>query len=225
MRLRCLVTRMRRARRMSLSRRTTGADAARGRCRITVGDPADRMGRIHGPLRGDRYRGGSRPGRWVSRLHPFPRRCHRQTGRPAVRDRSATLRSRTRRGARRRCPRADTPGTRHDRFHSWRGAVRDQRHQPGRVRRPGAGAEGSRGGRDRRSRHRAHGGAERGVHAGPRTNRWPHLAEIRERGQRDLGRSGRIDAVDDDRGRRSDPVRVRCERVGLPEIQPDERLR
>ena len=47
------------------------------------------------------------------------------------------------RGARRRCPRADTPGARHDRFHSWRGAVRDQRHQPGGVRRPGAGAEGS----------------------------------------------------------------------------------
>ncbi len=55
--------------------------------------------------------------------------------------------------------------------------------------------------------------------------RRPHLREIRERGQRDLGRSGRIDAVDDDRRGRSDPVRVRCERVGLPEIQPDERQR
>ena len=44
-------------------------------------------------------------------------------------------------------------------------------------------------------------------------------------GNVDLWRSGRIDAVDDDRRRRSDPVRVRCERVGLPEIQPDERQR
>ena len=43
----------------------------------------------------------------------------------------------TGRGARRRCPRADTPGARHDRLHSRRGAVRDQRHQPGGVRPPG----------------------------------------------------------------------------------------
>ena len=44
-------------------------------------------------------------------------------------------------------------------------------------------------------------------------------------GNVDLRWSGRVDVVDDDRRRRSDPIRVRCERVGLPEIQPDERQR
>jgi RND family efflux transporter MFP subunit len=39
------------------------------------------------------------------------------------------------------------------------------------------------------------------------------------------GGPGRIDAVDDDRRGRSDPVRVRRERVGLPEVQPHERQR
>jgi hypothetical protein len=78
--------------------------------------------------------------------------------------------------------------------------------------------------RDRRSRHRAHGGAERGIHAGALRS-VADLAEIRERGQRDLGRPGRIDAVDDDRRGRSDPVRVDASEADYPNLQPHERQR
>jgi multidrug efflux pump subunit AcrA (membrane-fusion protein) len=75
------------------------------------------------------------------------------------------------------------------------------------------------------ARGRARRGAERRVHARARADRRPHLSEIRQRRQCDLGRSGRIDTAHDDRRRRSDPVRIRRQRVGLPEIQPDERQR
>jgi hypothetical protein len=196
--------RMRRAQRMSRGGAAAGSRAARRRRRAAVGDAADGMGRVHRPVRGDRSRGGARPRRRLSRLDSLPRRRDRHTRRPAVRDRSAAVRSGAGRGARGGGPVADARRPHRHRLDARGSAVRHQRHQPGGIRRQDAGKKGSRRGADRRQGRRAHGGTERRVHTRTGPDWRPHLRELRQHRQCRVRRPGRIDAADHDRrGRRS----------------------
>ena len=155
----------------------------------------------------------------------FPRRQHRQAGRPAVHHRSAAVPTRrrfrqSRRGAHPGADRARPgrlpagPGTGEDRRDAGQRA-RPAQGQPGYRPRAGDGGAGG----------AAHGRTQPGMVRGPRPDQRPRLRSARRSRQPGHRRSERRDDAHHDRAARSDLLRVRWIGGRLYPLHPTERRR